>query len=100
MPNEYINYEQVRRGATEIVDCATKMQEIFDSVSGNMRNMTESENWKGVSSNALQNEFREFQNQFPRYIDTVKRFAALFNVATDALEANESDIYRQVDNLS
>ncbi len=99
MPNEYINYEQVRNGARELNDCANKMQDIFDSVSGSMRTMTSDQNFKGAASSALQAEFEPFRNQFTNYVNAVRRFAALFGAATEALEASEASLKQQVEQL-
>lgn len=99
MPNEYINYEQVRNGARELNECANKMQDIFDSVTGSMRTMTNEENFKGEASSALQAEFEPFRNQFTNYVSAVRRFAALFGAATESLEANEARLKQQAQEL-
>ena len=99
MPNEYINYEQVRAGANELNECANKMQDIFDSVSGSMTTMTNEENFKGNASSALQAEFQPFKNQFTNYVNAVRRFSALFTGATEELEANEASLRGKIEEL-
>ena len=99
MSNEYINYDQVRNGAQEINRCADKMQEIFDSVAGSVRVMTNEENFAGNASNALQAEFEPFRSGFANYVSAVRRFAALYSAATSALEANEASLKQQIDQL-
>lgn len=99
MPNEYINYEQVKAGAGELNECANRMQDIFDSVSGSMNTMTTDENFKGQASTALQAEFQPFKNQFTNYVNAVRRFSALFGGAAEELEANEASLNQQIQQL-
>jgi len=99
MTFEYINYEQVKNGAQEISSCADVMQDIFDQVTGSMRNMTSEENFGGRASDALKAEFEPFKGQFINYVNTVKRFAALYGSATETLQANEEILNKQIQQL-
>ena len=75
MPNEYITYEQVQSGAEELRKCANVMEEIFNNVSGQMRNMTTTETFQGVASNELSAEFQQFKGGFSDYVNKVREYA-------------------------
>lgn len=99
MPNEYITYEQVRAGAENLKKCASIMEDIFNNVTGNMRNMTTQENFQGVASNELSAEFEQFRGGFNDYVGKVRDFAIAFEAAAGALQANEEQLKKQVSNI-
>ena len=99
MTNEFISYDQVRAGVQELTDCANKMQQVFDEVAGSVKVMTTDDTFAGQASNALKGEFEPFRAKFADYISAVRRFAALFTAAANALEANEQNISNQANQL-
>ncbi len=99
MPNEYITYEQVKTGADNLRNCANKMEEIFNNVTGNMQTMTTQENFQGVASNELSAEFEQFRGGFTDYVQKVRDFADAFEAAAEALQANEEQMKQQVSNI-
>ena len=99
MPNEYITYEQVQSGAEELRKCANIMEEIFNNVTGQMRNMTTTETFQGVASNALSAEFDQFRGGFSDYVNKVREFADAFTAASETLKATEEQLKKNVDNI-
>ena len=99
MPNEYITYEQVKAGADNLRDCANKMEEIFNSVTGQMRNMTTTETFQGVASNELSAEFEQFRGGFNDYVTKVREFADAYTAASEALQSTEDQLKKQVGQL-
>ncbi len=99
MPDEYIEYDQVRAGANEILDCANKMQGIFDEVAGSVRIMTADDTFKGTASDALKAEFEPFRANFADYVGAVRRFANLYTGASETLERTEREIQQQAEQL-
>ena len=99
MPDEYIEYDQVKNGANEILDCANKMQGIFDEVAGSVRVMTAEDNFKGMASDALKAEFEPFRAGFADYVSAVRRFANLYTSASESLETAEKDIAQKIEEL-
>lgn len=99
MPNEYISYEQVQAGAEELRKCANIMEEIFNNVSGQMRNMTTTETFQGVASNALSAEFDQFKSGFSDYVNKVREFADAFTAASDTLQTTEEQLKKNVEQL-
>ena len=89
MPNEYISYEQVQAGADELRKCANIMEEIFNNVSGQMRNMTTTETA----------EFDQFKSGFTDYVNKVREFVDAFTAASDTLQATEEQLKKNVEQL-
>ena len=90
MNKEYITFEQVQSGACQILREADKMKEIFDGVTGNMTNMTSTDNFQGVASDELAEQFRPFQAKFDEFVKEVENFAKAYNVSSDTLEETEN----------
>ena len=99
MPNEYITYEQVKAGADNLRDCANRMEEIFNNVTGQMRNMTTTETFQGVASNELSAEFEQFRGGFNDYVTKVREFADAYTAASEALQATETQLKKQAGQL-
>ena len=99
MTNEFITYEQVQSGACQILKEAAAMKEIFDAVTGNMNNMTATENFQGVASEELAAQFRPFQAKFDEFVKEVEKFANAYNVSSDTLEETENRLKAMANNL-
>lgn len=99
MPNEYITYEQVKAGADNLRDCANRMEEIFNNVTGQMRNMTTTETFQGVASNELSAEFEQFRGGFNDYVTKVREFADAYTAASESLQTTENQLKKQVGQL-
>ena len=99
MPEEKITYEQVQEGVETIRKCAATMEEIFNNVTGTMRDMTSTENFQGVASNALTSEFEEFKGTFPNYIEKVNEFAKAYEAAAAVLKETEGHMAKKAEEL-
>ena len=99
MPEEKITYEQVQEGVETIRKCADTMEEIFNNVTGKMRSMTSTENFQGVASNALSNEFDEFKGTFPSYLEKVREFADAYEAASQVLKETETEMAKKAEQL-
>ena len=99
MAQEKITYEQVQDGIRKINECSARMEEIFNSITGQMNNMTSGETFEGTASNALSSEFDEFKTSFPDYVQKVKDFATAYSVAKDKLEATEQEMAQKAQQL-
>ncbi len=99
MSNEYISYEQVQNGAAQILKEATTMKEIFDGITGNMNNMTATENFQGVASEELAAQFRPFAAKFDEFVKEVEKFANAYNVSSDTLQETENRLKAMANDL-
>ena len=99
MPEEKITYEQVQEGVATIRKCAATMDEIFNNVTGTMKNMTSTENFQGVASDALSGEFEEFKGTFPSYIEKVNEFAKAYEAAAAVLKETEGQMAKKAEEL-
>jgi uncharacterized protein YukE len=99
MNKEYITYEQVQQGACQILKEAGLMKEIFDAVTGNMTNMTATDNFQGVASDELAEQFRPFQAKFDEFVKEVENFAKAYNVSSDTLEETERRLKAMANDL-
>ena len=100
MLEEKITYEQVIDGVEEIRKQATIMEEVFNNVTGQMRNMTSAETFQGVASNALSSEFEEFKGTFPSYVEKVREFATAYETAAAKLKEHEDELAKRANSLS
>ena len=99
MPEEKITYEKVHQGVEDIRNCANTMEEIFNNVTGNVRTMTETENFQGVASNTFSGEFDEFKATFPDYVQKVRDFADAYEAARQVLKEQEDQLTRRAEEL-
>ena len=99
MPEEKITYEQVQEGVDTIRKCATTMEEIFKNVTGQVTNMTSTETFQGVASNALSTEFNEFKGTFPSYVEKVREFADAYDAASQILKETEGNLAKKAEQL-
>ncbi len=100
MDREYISFEQVKNGVSEIMRCSKIMDDIFDGVTGKMNNMTNDEVFQGRAKEALMQAFAPFKGQFKNYVAKVQEFAEAFDKANESLEQTESQIQRQANDLA
>lgn len=94
---EYINYAQVREGIEQLKQCATTMEDIFNTVTGSMKTLTNEEVFKGKASTALAAEFEPFRGRFVNYVSIVRDFAALFSEASTTLEDTENRLKQEAE---
>lgn len=99
MPEEKITYEQVHEGVETIRKCAMTMEDIFNDVTGQVRNMTSADTFQGVASNAFSSEFDEFKGTFPDYVQKVRDFADAYDAAAEVLKGTESEIAKKAEQL-
>ncbi len=97
--NEYISYEQVAEGAEQLRSCAQQMEQIFESVTNNMNNMTSDSTWKGVAAGATATAFASKKAKFSEYVNQVNKFADAFTQAKEALQTSEEQMKREASNL-
>lgn len=95
---EFIKYEQVQSGVCQLLREAEKMKNIFDAVSGNMGNMTETETFQGVASEELVNQFRPFKAKFDEFVKQVEEFAKRYEVSSETLEETENRLKNMAQN--
>ena len=94
---EYITFEQVMRAVGELNTSADVMQEVFDNVTKNMTNMTQQDNWQGVSSDATFATFKKYEAKFADFVNTVKKFGQALNISEEQLQALEDHLKKQAE---
>ena len=94
---EYITFEQVVKAVDELNTSANTMQQVFDNVTKNMTNMTQQDNWQGVSSDATFTTFKKYEAKFSDFVNTVKKFGEAFKVSEEQLRALENTLTKQAE---
>ena len=99
MPEEQITYKEVEAGVNELLKCADIMEDIFNNVSGQVNNMTNPDNFRGVASDAFSGEFADLKKNFPDYVQKVRDFAEAYRIAGEALKTTEEEQRRKAQQL-
>ena len=94
---EYITFNQVVKAVSELNTSANAMQQIFDKVTKNMTNMTQQDNWQGVSSDATFATFKKYEAKFSDFVNTIKKFGEAFKVSEEHLRELEKSLERQAE---
>ena len=86
---EQITYEQVQEGVDEIRKCANTMEDIFNNVSSEVKNITSDDVYKGQSRDAYSNEYAQFKGTFPNFLTKVREFADAYAAAAQVIRTTE-----------
>ena len=94
-----ITYEEARRTADEIRNCATQMRGIFEDFENTMRQTGTDDVFFGQASEAVSNKFSQLKRRFESFTATVEMFSNMISSATSAEESTEKSIEKDAENL-
>lgn len=95
-----ITYEKVRSDASTIMDCASQMQNIFESFGSSMRRVGAEDVFVGDASESLGSRFNSLKTKFDSYVQLVNEFATMIQGAAMATEQTEKALANSADQLA
>ena len=93
-----IKYSQFQTKIENIRKDIGIMQDIFNSTIGNMQKMVSEENYQGVSSDVLKEDFGDFSSNFENYVKTVEDFVKLFESSGEERKAEDVGMKNDIQN--
>ena len=96
--NIFVKHEAVAGSAQEIRDLADTMDQALQEATKNMRSIT-GEYTKGQYSNALEESYGEFSQEFPKYLEAVRNFADMYEKSNATLQEHEIEEARRAQQL-
>lgn len=94
-----ITYEKTLANAATIMDCSTKMRNIFEDFSTTINQVTVQGTFAGSAADALRGRFNSLRGSFERYTQTIKEFADMITSAANATKETEDKLAQQAENL-
>lgn len=94
-----ITYEKTLANAATIMDCSTKMRNIFEDFSTTINQVTAQGTFAGSAADALRGRFNSLRGSFERYTQTIKEFSDMITGAANATKETEQKLAQQAENL-
>lgn len=99
MSSTKISYEQVRKDAETVKDCANTMSSLFDDFTRAMTAIGADDVFAGNASESLSSQFATLKGRLGTYVSKVEEFSAMISNAADTTEAAEQKIAANIDNI-
>lgn len=94
-----ITYEEARRAANDIKQCANRMRGIFSDFEDTMRQTGTEDVFFGKASESVTAKFTQLKSRFETFTRTVEMFSNMISSATSAEESTEKSIEQDANNL-